>query len=78
MLVAGLPAAAEATAGEGRDGVPVIFVIGAALYLTGIVCDLATAERSAQRWIARHVQLAPSVVSSGAHTTVSLGIGGSF
>ncbi len=63
---------AEATVGE------VIGIAGIGLFAGGVIYDIATAGRAAKRWNAKHMQLAPSVVSSGAHTTMGIGLSGAF
>ncbi len=80
LAVAGIAAALGSIDDEssnGDDGAT-MFVLGAGLYAGGVVYDIATAGGAAERWNAKHLQLAPTLVSSGTHTTVGLGVGGAF
>ena len=59
------------------DGAALVLV-GAGLYIGGTLYDIATAPSAAERWNEKHLQLAPTVVSSGTHQTLGLGLGGAF
>ncbi len=64
--------------GDSGDAGATMFLLGAGLYLGGALYDIATAPSAAEHWNDKHLQLAPTMVSSGTHTTVGLGLGGSF
>lgn len=64
--------------GDNGDSGAAMFLVGAGLYVGGALYDIATAPSAAERWNTTHLQLAPTMVSSGTHTTVGLGLGGSF
>ncbi len=55
-----------------------IGIAGIGLVAGGVIYDIATAGRAAKRWNAKHLQVAPSVVSSGTQTTLGLGVSGAF
>ena len=56
----------------------VVALAGLPAAVESTIYDVATAHRSAERWNAKHVRIAPSVVTSGTHATLGLGIGGTF
>ena len=81
LVIAGLAKAlgSENSDGGGNgDAGATMFLAGAGLYLGGVLYDIATAPSAAEHWNDKHLQIAPTMVSSGTHTTVGLGLGGSF
>lgn len=80
LVMAGVASAIGSIDNENSSGDQgaTMFVLGAGLYVGGTLYDLATAGRAAESWNTAHLQFAPTMVSSGAHTTVGLGLGGSF
>lgn len=84
LVIAGVAQALGAEfASDGGDGSngdsgATMLLVGAGLYVGGTIYDIATAPAAAERWNEKHLALAPTLVSSGTHTTVGLGLGGSF
>lgn len=64
--------------GCGAAGLPLLAGLG--LYVAGAIYDLATTPRAVRAWNAahHHVTLAPTVVPTGAHASLGLGVVGTF
>ncbi len=81
LLVVGLGEALQCidvNDGSCRSGGEAPLLIGAGLFVTGTIYDIATAGHAANTWNKEHLQLAPTMISSAGHATVGVGLGGSF
>lgn len=81
LLVVGLGEALQCldvNDGSCHSGGEAPLLIGAGLFVTGSIYDIATAGRAANQWNKEHLRLAPTMISSAGHSTVGVGLGGSF
>ena len=60
------------------DSGAAFMLLGVGLYAGGTIYDIATAPSAARRWNEHHLQLSPMMVSSGAHSGMGVGLGGTF
>lgn len=65
----------DSSCGDGGAGV---MIAGAGLFAAGAIYDIATAGDAARAWNSSHLRIAPTMVSSGAHSGFGVGLGGSF
>jgi hypothetical protein len=61
------------------NGGVALMTIGAGLFVGGTIYDIATSGRAANGWNREHmVHMAPTAISSNGHTTMGVGLGGTF
>ncbi|MBA3461403.1 MAG: hypothetical protein H0T46_15680 [Deltaproteobacteria bacterium] len=63
---------------EDEDRGLVAATIGGGIYAIGAIWEIADAPGAAERRNKRELQIAPAMVSTGAHPTLGVGIGGTF